>query len=223
MQRPQVIFFDAVGTLFGVKGSVGQVYAAIAQQYGVEVAPKTLDRAFGRAFRAAGNPAFPGVAPSDLPMQEYAWWRTVAIATFDQAGVLNQFQNFDRFFTTLFQHFATATPWDLYDDTIPTLAQLRSVGIPLGVLSNFDSRLHQVLPALGLAEYFTSVTISTEVGTAKPDAQIFQHALAQHHCSPEQAWHIGDSLEEDYRAAMTAGLKGIWLQRSGTNCTTAGH
>lgn len=25
--RPQVIFFDAVGTLFGVRGSVGQVYA----------------------------------------------------------------------------------------------------------------------------------------------------------------------------------------------------
>ncbi|NJN49298.1 MAG: HAD hydrolase-like protein, partial [Alkalinema sp. RL_2_19] len=38
-------------------------------------------------------------------------------------------------------------------------------------------------------------------------------ALQKHHCSANQAWHIGDSLEEDYRAATAAGLNGIWLQR----------
>jgi putative hydrolase of the HAD superfamily len=211
--RPKVIFFDAVGTLFGVKGSVGQIYSAIALEHGVEVAPQTLDWAFGPTFKAAGNPAFPGVDPSELPAREYTWWREVAIATFNQADVLPQFADFDAFFDQLFQYFATAAPWDLYADTIATLNQIRSAGIELGVVSNFDSRLHQVLPALGLAEFFSSVTISTEVGAAKPAAPIFQAALQKHGCGPAEAWHVGDSLEEDYRAAIAAGLTGIWLQR----------
>ena len=137
----------------------------------------------------------------------------MAIATFDAAEVLPQFEDFEAFFDHLFQHFATAVPWDLYSDTVTTLQEIRSAGISLGIISNFDSRLHKVLQALELEQYFDSVTISTEVGAAKPDSQIFQQALDRHNCQPTQAWHIGDSLEEDYRAATKVGLKGIWLQR----------
>jgi putative hydrolase of the HAD superfamily len=213
MSRPQVIFFDAVGTLFGVKGSVGTIYSAIAAEHGVEVAPQTIDWAFGPAFKAAGNAAFPGVEPSELPAREYTWWRDVAIATFNQADVLPQFEDFDAFFDQLFQSFATAATWELYPDTIGTLQQIRAAGIDLGVVSNFDSRLHRVLAALGLSALFQSVTISTEVGAAKPDRQIFQLALTKHGCAPTQAWHVGDSFEDDYGGAIAAGLKGIWLQR----------
>jgi putative hydrolase of the HAD superfamily len=213
MEKPQVIFFDAVGTLFGVKGTVGQVYATIAQQYGVSVSPQTLDWAFIDAFKSAGSPAFPDLAPSTIPAQEYAWWRNVAIATFNKADVLPLFGDFDAFFATLFAHFATAQPWELYPDTITTLVQLRSAGIPLGILSNFDSRIYAVLTALGLAEFFQTVTISTEAGAAKPDGKIFQIALQKHQCAAAAAWHVGDSLDEDYRAASAMGLRGVWLNR----------
>lgn len=47
--RPKVIFLDAVGTLFGVKGTVGEVYRGIAQQFGVEVNALILDQAFFKA------------------------------------------------------------------------------------------------------------------------------------------------------------------------------
>ncbi len=213
MEKPQVIFFDAVGTLFGVKGSVGQVYATIAQQYGVQVSPQTLDWAFIDAFKSAGAPAFPHVTPAAIPAEEYAWWRNVAIATFNKADVLPLFGDFDAFFGTLFAHFATAQPWELYPDTITTLVQLKSAGIPLGILSNFDSRIYSVLSALGLADFFQTVTISTEAGAAKPDRQIFQIALQKHQCEAAAAWHVGDSLDEDYRAASAMGLRGVWLNR----------
>jgi putative hydrolase of the HAD superfamily len=85
--------------------------------------------------------------------------------------------------------------------------------IPLAIVSNFDSRLYAVLHALDLAPYFSSITISTETGVAKPDPKIFAIALEKHHVSPELAWHIGDSFEDDYRAACAAGLRGIWLRR----------
>jgi putative hydrolase of the HAD superfamily len=127
--------------------------------------------------------------------------------------VLPQFVDFDAFFDALFHHFATAAPWDLYDDTIATLTQIQAAGIELGMISNFDSRLHSVLTALKLDPLFHSVTISTEVGAAKPDVQIFQRALQKHDCPADRAWHIGDSLEDDYRAATAAGLHGFWLKR----------
>ncbi|MGI0493478.1 HAD-IA family hydrolase [Alkalinema pantanalense CENA528] len=213
METPKVIFFDAVGTLFGIRGSVGASYAKIALRHGVEVPAQTLDVEFFSAFKQAGSPAFPNVSLSEISVMEYDWWKQLVRATFDGAGVLPQFEDFDRFFAELFTYFATAEPWELYPDTLVTLRQMYDRGIPLGILSNFDSRIYAVLRLLNLAQYFQSVTISTEAGAAKPDSRIFQIALQKHGCRPEEAWHVGDSLEEDYRAAKAVGLRGIWLSR----------
>ncbi|MEY3221157.1 MAG: hypothetical protein RLZZ203_13, partial [Cyanobacteriota bacterium] len=78
----------------------------------------------------------------------------------------------------------------------------------------FDSRLYLVLQGLGLKEYFTSVTISTHCRVAKPDPEIFKIALNKHKCLPEEAWHIGDSIKEDYEAAKAVGMRGIWINRN---------
>lgn len=213
MKRPHVVFFDAVGTLFEVRGSVGQVYREIARNHGVEVDATVIDQAFYESFKASPPCTFPGVDVLEVPQLEQQWWNTIAQQTFDRAGVLNKFEDFSSFFSDLYLHFETAQPWIVYPDTIPTLEKLRSLNIPLGVLSNFDSRLHKVLRALNLADFFESVTISTEVGVAKPDPKIFAIALAKHHCEPVNAWHVGDSLREDYEAANAAGLRGVLLDR----------
>jgi putative hydrolase of the HAD superfamily len=211
--RPKVIFLDAVGTLFGVKGSVGEVYRSIAQQFGVEADATVLNQAFFQSFHNADAMAFPGVEADEIPHCEYAWWEAIAIQTFSQAGVFEQFADFPAFFAALYDYFAIADPWFVYPDIPAALTQWRAQSIELGVLSNFDSRLHAVLPALGLADFFSSVTVSTEVGAAKPDAQIFKAALEKHNCLPVQAWHIGDSQKEDYEGAKAAGLRAILLKR----------
>lgn len=211
--QPRVIFLDAVGTLFGVKESVGAVYSGVAQQFGVNVSPAVLNQAFAASFRAAGSPAFTMTDPTEIQAKEFTWWLTIATNTFRQAGVLQQFSDFSSFFSVLYAHFATADPWVVYPDVYPALKRWQRQGIALGVLSNFDSRLYSVLQALDLTEFFTSVTISTEAGTAKPDREIFAIALQKHQCPPAAAWHIGDSWEEDYQAARRAGLWGIWLHR----------
>ena len=87
------------------------------------------------------------------------------------------------------------------------------MGIQLGVISNFDSRIYTVLDILALADFFQSVTISTEVGVAKPDPLIFATALQKHRCAAFEAWHVGDSYSEDYEGAKEAGLRGVWLRR----------
>ena len=210
---PQVIFFDAVGTLFGVRGSVGEVYGELARSQGVEVAAADLNAAFYQSFKAATPCAFAEADPAKIGALEFAWWEAIAYQTFDRVGVLAKFSDFSAFFDDLYGHFATAAPWFVYADVLPTLMHLQQLGIIIGIVSNFDSRIYSVLKALELEHFFASVTISTEVGVAKPDRKIFDVALDKHRCSAEAAWHVGDSFKEDHQAAQAAGMRGIWLNR----------
>lgn len=211
--RPQVIFLDAVGTLFGVVGSVGAIYADLAAQHGIAVDPDRLNQAFFRSFKAAPPMAFGANDALSIADQEYQWWRRVAQQTYSSAGAIEQFVNFDQFFAHLYAHFATATPWVVYADVPAALQRWQRQGIELGIISNFDSRLYRVLDALNLASYFQSVTLASEVGIAKPDPQIFQVALQKHRCEADSAWHVGDSQAEDVAGARAAGLRPIWIQR----------
>jgi len=211
---PKVIFLDAVGTLFGVNGGVGDIYAACAQRHYVEADAKHLNQAFLKVFKAAPPMAFPNSEPTQVPAQEYALWRAIVQQTFSELGLLQEFADFDAFFEELYAYFATSAPWFVYPDVIDALKRWRRRGIELGVISNFDSRLYTVLEALNLGVFFQSVTISSEVGAAKPNDLIFATALQKHGCLAAAAWHVGDSYQEDYRGSMASGLKGIWLNRS---------
>jgi putative hydrolase of the HAD superfamily len=212
MLLPNVIFFDAVGTLFGVKGSVGQIYGTFARKFNVDTDYVALDQAFFQSFKIAPKMAFPDVERSLIPEYEYAWWHDIAKSTFMEVGVFEEFLDFEEFFQDVYEFFAKPDAWYIYEDVIPVLESLHNQGIELGVISNFDHRLYPVLESLGLNKFFTSITISTEVGAAKPDSKIFQAAIAKH--DPDRNfWHIGDSFKEDYQGAINANIRGIWLDR----------
>jgi putative hydrolase of the HAD superfamily len=209
----KIIFLDAAGTLFDVRGSVGEAYQKLAKSFGVTVSSEELNTAFFQSFASASPMAFPGIEAAKIPQLELEWWQTVSAKAFQIVGVYQQFSDFPQFFAELYAHFATAEPWFVYPDVLPALNRWQEQGIELAVVSNFDSRLYAVLKALNLAEYFTSVTISTEVGAAKPESQIFTTALQKHNCIAENVLHIGDSLKADYCGAKNAGLNAIWLNR----------
>lgn len=213
MEKPKVVFFDAVGTLFGVRGSVGEIYHHLAREFGVDVPADKLQQAFVDNFITSEPLQFPGVNPLDIPENEFQWWKAIAYDTFAQVGVIEQFSDFDEFFNQLYGHFATPEPWYVYDDVLPLLEKWREQGMEMGIISNFDSRIHAVLQGLELRDLFSSVTISSTVGAAKPDGQIFKAALSKYGCEPTQALHIGDSLTEDYHGAKAAGLQALFLQR----------
>jgi putative hydrolase of the HAD superfamily len=211
---PQLILIDAVGTLFGVRGSVGEIYLNVTRRFGVELEAERLDQAFYDSFNSSPFPmAFPGVAAAEVPQKEYDWWEAIARDTFQRAGVYEQFTDFSAFFAQLYRYFAGPEPWFVYPDTLRFLNHWQEQGVLLGVLSNFDTRIHAVLAALDLSQYFDSVTISTEVGAAKPNPLIFEAALAKHNCPPQLAWHIGDSFKDDYQGAKQVGIEAIWLKR----------
>ena len=209
---PKVIFLDAMGTLFGLKTSVGEIYRQYALKYGVRADARLLDRAFIESFKSAPPLAFSATLAT-LKEQEFAWWKNVVRATFSRLNLLEEFDSFTDFFSDVYYYFATEDPWFVFPDVVSALNRWKSKGIELGVISNFDTRLNKILKALELEQFFTSVTISSEVGFAKPDPNIFEAALNKHGFTPQQAWHIGDSFVEDYQGAKQTGIWAFCLNR----------
>jgi putative hydrolase of the HAD superfamily len=57
---------------------------------------------------------------------------------------------------------------------------------------------------------------SGDVGAAKPDARIFEHACRLLGVHPRDAVYVGDRFETDALGAAGAGLTGVWLDRRAT-------
>ncbi|MGP0595311.1 HAD-IA family hydrolase [Nitrospira sp. T9] len=210
----KVIFFDAVGTLFDVKGSVGEVYLTYAKKYGVpdtEHTQHALNAAFKQTMKDMPLPIFSVERPEKLKQCERLWWFDVVHAVFYRVGM---FEGFDEFFEEVFEAFGKPIHWELFPETLEILAELKGKGFELGIISNFDSRFFQVSRGLGLNTFFDSVTISGLVGSAKPAKNIFAHALDEHMVIPQEALHVGDHPIEDFEGARQAGLHAVLIDRS---------
>ena len=216
MSEPvRVVFFDAAETLFHVNGSVAEIYLRHAVQFGYHARPDSMHlitEAFRRAFLDAPPPVFAAAESAQIKQSERLWWFDVVHNVFYRVGM---FERFDEFFEHVFEVFADPVSWKLFPEVLPTLKDLRSRGLELGIVSNFDSRLFTVLRGLGIADLFDTVTISSLAQAAKPSPKIFELALEQHAVEPGEAMHVGDSVRDDVEGATKAGLAAVLLARQG--------
>ncbi len=114
MAFPRALFFDAAGTLFTVRGSVGEHYSRIARRYGKEVLAEEIETQFCQVFPLAPPLAFPGVQdPKELKEREKAWWYELVRQVFAPFG---PFPGFAAYFEELFSFFARAEAWQLYPE-----------------------------------------------------------------------------------------------------------
>ena len=208
----RAIFFDAAGTLIKPARRVGETYAVLAQKYGVEPSAAEITERFRLCFHSAPPLAFPGTPATRIEDLERAWWKELVRRVFEP---WDGFQRFDDYFAELFAYFAQPDAWALYPEVAETLSVLERRGLVLSVISNFDSRLIGILEGLGAAHWFEHIFVSSRVGYAKPDRQIFQTALERHSLEAGDALHVGDSEEKDFLGANMAGLKGVLVERNG--------
>ena len=116
------IFFDAVGTLFRVRGGVGQAYAGLLQKYGEEVTSQEIDDSFVTCLSSQPPLAFsPGLSESARRKLEHAWWRSLVIQVLGKSGT---FSRFNEYFDELFEYFKYANAWDLCENTVKVLEEL---------------------------------------------------------------------------------------------------
>jgi putative hydrolase of the HAD superfamily len=82
----------------------------------------------------------------------------------------------------------------LWDDSLPTLRELRARGLRTAVVSNCDHGTRPVVERLGLHEETDAVVLSFEAGVAKPEPGIYRKALEELGAAPEEAVFVDDQL-----------------------------
>lgn len=207
--RPRGLLLDAMGTLIGLRSTVGHTYAAVAAEHGVEVAPEAIDRAFPGVLRQAPALAFPGLEGDGLLQAERRWWGERIDAVLAAAGAAAAPAALH---DALFDRFADPILWHVYADVPAVLRRWHGAGLRLAVVSNFDQRLQPLLESLGLADLFAAVVVSSRAGAAKPSPLPFQIALESLDLPPSQVWHVGDS-PEDGDGARAAGVRCLLVRR----------
>jgi HAD superfamily hydrolase (TIGR01509 family) len=116
----------------------------------------------------------------------------------------------------LHEYHKRANLWDLVpDDVVPALEELRSRGLRLVVVSNSNGTLRRSFERLGMASHFACIIDSHDVGVEKPDARLFDAAVAQSGATRESTIHVGDLFEVDVVGARAAGIRGVLLDQAG--------
>jgi putative hydrolase of the HAD superfamily len=93
-----------------------------------------------------------------------------------------------------------------FEGTLEVLESLKEKYV-LGVLTNGNASI-ETLKIDHLFDFYLNAEM---VGDSKPGAAMFQEALKITDLKPEEICHIGDHPENDVEAAITIGMRAIWL------------
>jgi putative hydrolase of the HAD superfamily len=204
----RAVFFDAVGTLIHPEPSAAEVYARVGQSLGSRLDVANIAARFSAAFRRQEEiDRDRGWSTNEA--REVARWRAIV------AEVLDDVSDPESCFDAHFTHFRRHEAWRCDPDAAATLAGLDAKGYVLGLASNFDSRLENVLAGLPPLRPLRHVVISSLVSWRKPAPQFFRRLVDVAGLAPGQILYVGDDYENDYVGASNAGLQVLLLDPRG--------
>jgi putative hydrolase of the HAD superfamily len=208
----ECVLFDAVDTLLAPAPSFQGRFVAVAAEHGVSVEEAAADAAIAEAAREAAW-------PEDWtdPATQRAFWLGFYREVLGSLGHPRE-----ELAEALFQAFSDPAAYRLFDDVRPALDELAGRGITLGLVSNFEPWLDEVLALQGIAGRFAAVAVSGNLGVAKPDPRIFKAALDQAGADPEATVHVGDQPLNDVAGARAAGITPVLIDRFGRHPDAGG-
>ena len=101
--------------------------------------------------------------------------------------------------------------FDLYEDVLPTLADLRGRGLKLGLVSNTARDLDAFVLHHSLD--VDAALSSRAHGRVKPHESIFRAVLGELEVEAPQAAMVGDSPEDDVAGAQALGMRAFLVDR----------
>lgn len=110
-----------------------------------------------------------------------------------------------------------------FEESERVLDELRSMGLPLYVVSNWDIQLEGVLEDLGWTRYFEGIVASAVIGVEKPEPGIFEEALRLSGRAEERekVVHVGNDAVSDVQGAVACGIDAVMISRSGASAPEA--
>lgn len=123
----------------------------------------------------------------------------------DVLGVLPESDLVERIYLS-----CRSLPWAPFPDT----AVLARLGLPLGIISNWDGTLRERLGEHFPGIVFDPLLISSDAGVAKPDPRFYASALAAARVAPGEILYVGDSVRLDMVPATQAGMRALLIDRA---------
>jgi putative hydrolase of the HAD superfamily len=207
-----IVFFDAGETIIHPHPSFPELFSLVCRRNGVEVAPSEVETVQER------------LAPHLIDLAEDAGVTTPSLDaddsltfwTFLYRRFLEELDAYKpELPRALFDTFSDSTSYKVFDDVLPTLAALEEQGFRLGLISNFEGWLQNILVEQELGEAFDVSVISGLEGVEKPDPQIYRIAIERAGVEPSRAVHVGDSVAMDVEPARVVGINAVLLDRVG--------
>ena len=204
--RPlECVFLDAGNTLLSAWPSFEGRLVAVAAQHGVSFEEAEAEAAIMAADREA-------IWPTDWtdPATQREFWYGFYTQVLERLGHDGDRQELAG---ALYRTFTDPASYRLFEDSRPALEALVARGLKLGIISNFEPWLREVLRLEGVLELFSALAISGVLGVAKPRPAIFHAALDEAGVAPGAAIHVGDHPDVDGAAARAVGITPVLIDR----------
>jgi REG-2-like HAD superfamily hydrolase len=207
--RWAAVFFDVGETLVHPHPTFPDLFATILAREGHAVSVDTIRERMhvvSDRFRAAAEK---NELWTTSPEKSQRFWHDVYEVFLRDVGVANGDGLIDR----MYAEFTDLGNYALFDDVIPVLERLRSAGMTLGIVSNFEEWLERLLEHLGVRELFDVRVISGIEGLEKPDRRIFTLAMERAGVEPARSVYVGDNPVFDVDPALAAGMFPVLIDR----------
>lgn len=213
LSRIQAVFFDADDTLFEVRGSIGEHYAKQLDKYGYSITAEEIDRVIPQAWRRMSS-SYDNREEGYVTdhSRDTRVWNEFLQNVMHDIGISNPS---DGLFSDIYEEFSKARSRQLLPHVEQVLETLSS-SITLGILTNNDKRIHQLIPDLGIAHHFQYVFCASDIGYKKPSRRVFSRIAEHVQLEPHQILYIGDCPKNDIHGALSAEWNALWIRRNTT-------
>jgi len=214
--RYKAVFFDAGNTLLRPYPSVEQVCRDVFTRAGHDIefdaikkAVHTGDRYYEMRYRKDDSFWLSEVEAASM------WVDTYTLVA-REVGINGDGKRLAR---EIYDEFGLHHRWQLFPEVCSALKALHDLGLRIGIVSNWDSRLSELCAGIGITGYLDFILSSAVVGRMKPQPDIFHMALERVGVSPEETIHVGDHYYADVLGSRSVGITPVLVDRVGTAAT----
>tara|TARA_R110002110_G_scaffold213678_2_gene427053 strand:+ start:2763 stop:3434 length:672 start_codon:yes stop_codon:yes gene_type:complete len=104
--------------------------------------------------------------------------------------------------------------WFLYEDSLSTIEALKAKNISVGIISNFDKNLDEVLRSLGIDNLLDILIISAEIQLEKPNIEFYEYVKNNYNLDLDNTVYVGDSWSLDYEPSRSVGFESFIIDRN---------
>ena len=203
------VFFDAGETLVHPSPSFAELFSAILAREGHDRSPESVTDAARVVFHRFSEAARDQELWTTSAERSRAFWSGV----YEHMLEALELPGADGVRDALYVEFTDPENYVLFDDVEPVLPMLRDAGFRLGIVSNFEGWLEDLLDILGIREAFPVRVISGVEGIEKPDRRIYELALERAGAEPGDSVFVGDNPEFDVDPPGALGMRTVLIDR----------